>query len=394
MNLNPTTLYSRAHVGSIVNKFQDVDGDKKLRSSSNRTLYTRPLSKTSILKFLGNQSARKEVKDKQKAAVAELCESFDRTYGAGTAERIGLAGRTSVTVGEVREFVADLHTDDTAYVLAQVRPNAQAGLASIGQAWDSIAEKSLTKTIDQVMKATPGKARPKRKIIIAAVNKLYSAGAAPTEDDVLRTAKCLESEKFDQDKLLKHTTDAISRECQEKDPETGKLVPIRAAGMDMFLRSNSDETAIVYHQMRLGFDACAPEVQANFTDLLKNSTSPDDLEDKISRTFTSDAASKMPDSLCEHFAAAHSAITVNAKNMSPADRAGLIEKLECQFALRVLAPIYFRQGMTETNADRKKALMKLNASFQKAVNQGNSAYAEFMEKVVERGYQLLAVRNA
>jgi hypothetical protein len=36
----------------------------------------------------------------------------------------------------------------------------------------------------------------------------------------------------------------------------------------------------------------------------------------------------------------------------------------------------------------------LNASFQKAVNQGNSAYAEFMEKVVERGYQLLAERNA
>jgi hypothetical protein len=91
--MKPTALHSRTHLGSIIEQ-SGAGGDDQLRSSANKTLYVHPLSKTSVIAFLGNEKARGEIRTQREDALKELCESFDQAYGAGTAERIGLAGKT------------------------------------------------------------------------------------------------------------------------------------------------------------------------------------------------------------------------------------------------------------------------------------------------------------
>jgi hypothetical protein len=388
-----TALHSRAHIGSVVGKFKRVGDDQKLRSSSNKTLYVHPLSKKSILAFLGNEKARNEIRTKREDAVKESCASFDKTYGEGTAERIGLVGKSTVTVGEVKQLVAELHVEGVSYVVEHAKPAAIEGLQAIGQAWDEVAEKTFNKVVDKLMEVVPGRAQPAPDIVTAALIDLYSSGKTPTEDDVLRRVKCLKSEELDQDTLLKHTKETISRHCKRKDQQTHQLKLLSASDQDAFLRGNDEDTAIIYHQMRVGFKSCKPQVQTAFTNLLGRGDGPEQLEDKMAGAFTVENASLMPDSLCEHFAAAHAAIVNATRDLPPEQQAGLLNKMKCQFALRVLVPLYFEQAIKEPDPDTKKYLMKRNAEFQKSVNQGNSAYGEFMNRVIAHGTALLDERG-
>jgi hypothetical protein len=71
-------------------RFEGVNDDEKLRYTVARGFYVNPLSKSTILKFLGNKEARLEVRAKRIEAVQRLAYEMDSHYWNGAAQRAGL----------------------------------------------------------------------------------------------------------------------------------------------------------------------------------------------------------------------------------------------------------------------------------------------------------------